>query len=65
MLPAGPKLGWRWPFVLVAAPSMLVSLAMLLTVPEPQRGVTEPALQVPCSLYSEQKEVHPCCSLLL
>lgn len=43
---AGPITNWRWPFVIVALPSLLVTGAMLATTQEPPRGITEPALQV-------------------
>ena len=43
---AGPSTNWRWPFVIVALPSLLVTAVMLATVQEPPRGITEPALQV-------------------
>ena len=43
---AGPSTNWRWPFVIVALPSLLVTAVMLVTVQEPPRGITEPALQV-------------------
>lgn len=42
----GPAIGWRWPFVIVAMPAVLLAVVMLVTVPEPQRGGTEAALQV-------------------
>lgn len=45
-VPAGPATNWRWPFVIVALPSLLVTGVMLATVQEPPRGITEPALQV-------------------
>lgn len=44
---AGPVTNWRWPFVIVALPSLLVTGVMLATTQEPPRGITEPALQVP------------------
>ena len=43
---AGPATNWRWPFVIVALPSLLVTGVMLATTQEPARGITEPALQV-------------------
>ncbi len=43
---AGPYAGWRLPFVIVAVPTLLLALLMLLTAEEPPRGVTEAALQV-------------------
>lgn len=42
---AGPSIGWRWPFVIVALPAIGVATLMLLTTEEPTRGVTEAALQ--------------------
>lgn len=41
---AGSSIGWRWPFVIVAVPSIVLALVMVLTTEEPQRGVTEQAL---------------------
>lgn len=41
----GPATNWRLPFVIVAAPSLLVALVMLLTTQEPPRGAFEEALQ--------------------
>lgn len=38
--------GWRWPFVLVALPALLVAALMLATTREPARGCTEAALSV-------------------
>lgn len=46
LLFAGPATNWRWPFVIVALPSLLVTGVMLATTQEPPRGITEPALQV-------------------
>ena len=43
---AGPYAGWRLPFVIVAVPTLLLAVLMLLTAEEPPRGVTEAALQV-------------------
>ena len=43
---AAPYIGWRWPFIIVAAPAILMAFLMILTVPEPPRGVTEDAIQV-------------------
>ena len=47
-IPAGPATNWRWPFVIVALPSLFVTGVMLAVVQEPPRGITEPALQVEC-----------------
>jgi len=41
----GPSIGWRWPFVIVAAPAVLCSLLMYFTTSDPARGSTEAALQ--------------------
>lgn len=41
----GPATDWRLPFVLVAAPSLLAALLMLLTTREPPRGACEEAMQ--------------------
>lgn len=41
----GPATNWRWPFVIVALPSLFVTGMMLALVQEPPRGITEPALQ--------------------
>lgn len=43
---AGPSIGWRWPFIIVAAPAVVCAVLMLLTVKEPPRGASEDALQV-------------------
>ena len=43
---AAPVIGWRWPFIIVAIPAVLMAFLMVLTVPEPPRGVTEDAIQV-------------------
>ncbi len=48
-IPAGPATNWRWPFVIVALPSLFVTGIMLAVVQEPPRGITEPALQVMCA----------------
>lgn len=37
----GPSIGWRWPFVIVALPSIGVALLMVVTTQEPARGMTE------------------------
>lgn len=50
-IPAGPAANWRWPFVIVALPSLFVTGMMLALVQEPPRGITEPALQV--KIYAE------------
>ncbi|KAG2447464.1 hypothetical protein HYH02_007785 [Chlamydomonas schloesseri] len=41
----GPATNWRVPFVVVAAPSLVVALVMQLTTTEPPRGAFEEALQ--------------------
>lgn len=41
----GPATNWRVPFVVVAAPSLMVALVMLLTTREPPRGAFEEALR--------------------
>lgn len=41
----GSSIGWRWPFVIVAVPSIALATVMLLTTEEPPRGATEQALQ--------------------
>ncbi len=41
----GPATNWRVPFVVVAAPSLLVAVVMQLTTREPPRGAFEEALQ--------------------
>ncbi len=48
---AGSVWGWRWPFVLVALPALLVAALMLATMREPARGCTEAALSV-CGLLA-------------
>lgn len=40
----GPRLGWRAPFAIVAAPTTVLALLMLLTTQDPPRGRTEVAL---------------------
>jgi MFS family permease len=42
---AGPSWGWRWPFVIVALPTVALAALTWYTVGEPQRGITEAALQ--------------------
>jgi predicted MFS family arabinose efflux permease len=42
----GPELGWRVPFVMIAVPSIICALLVILTVVEPDRGVQEKAVQV-------------------
>ena len=37
--------GWRLPFLLIAAPTILLAVIMVLTTVEPPRGVTEDALK--------------------
>lgn len=37
----GPALGWRWPFVLVAAPAIVVAVLMIFVTKEPVRGYNE------------------------
>lgn len=37
------KLGWRWAFVIVGAPGILLALIVKLTLKEPERGAMEPA----------------------
>ena len=49
---AGPSIGWRWPFIIVAAPAVVCAFLMLFTVKEPPRGASEDALQV-CSGTAE------------
>lgn len=39
----GPSLGWRLPFILVAAPNIIFVLLFLLFVPEPQKAASEEA----------------------
>lgn len=43
---AGAKIGWRWPFVIVAVPAILSALVMILTTREPKHGMAEEALAV-------------------
>jgi len=45
LLPAGPSWGWRAPFVIVAVPTVALATLAWYTVGEPQRGITEAALQ--------------------
>lgn len=37
--------GWRWAFILLGAPGVLLALLMLLTTKEPRRGQTDPGGQ--------------------
>ncbi|KAK9830293.1 hypothetical protein WJX72_010834 [[Myrmecia] bisecta] len=41
----GPPLGWRWPFVIVAAPTIALATLMVLITSDPPRGAMEQALQ--------------------
>ncbi len=41
----GPELGWRLPFMLVAAPNFAFVAVFFLTVREPRRGATEDSLK--------------------
>ncbi|GAB4817048.1 hypothetical protein N2152v2_004094 [Parachlorella kessleri] len=41
----GSSIGWRWPFVIVAVPSVVLATVMVFTTEEPARGATEHALQ--------------------
>ncbi|GBG25921.1 Synaptic vesicle 2-related protein [Hondaea fermentalgiana] len=55
---AGPTLGWRVPFVMVAVPAYFLALVLLVTTQEPRRGTKEEILnQVAASssiVYSER-----------
>ncbi len=42
---AGPAIGWRAPFVIVAVPTLALAALMMATTEEPARGGTEAALQ--------------------
>ncbi|KAK9832459.1 hypothetical protein WJX74_010797 [Apatococcus lobatus] len=50
---AGAKIGWRWPFVIVAVPAILSALIMILTTREPKHGMAEEAL---AGRYASAKE---------
>lgn len=56
----GPMLGWRAPFVVIAAPSVGVAVLMLLTCPDPPRGGVEDAvmevLEVEAERAAEEEE---------
>jgi MFS family permease len=41
----GPELGWRLPFMIVAAPNFVFVLVFFLSVREPMRGATEESLK--------------------
>lgn len=41
----GPAFGWRVPFLLAAAPAILLALAAYLTIEEPERGAMEQAVR--------------------
>jgi predicted MFS family arabinose efflux permease len=45
----GPHTGWRWPFVVVAVPAVLVAAIMVLTAEEPPRGMAEVAVREECA----------------
>ncbi|KAL3148730.1 hypothetical protein ABBQ38_014141 [Trebouxia sp. C0009 RCD-2024] len=65
----GPVTNWRWPFVIVALPSLLVTGVMLATTQEPPRGITEPALKAefaadPSFVYSERITMQQSTALL-
>ena len=40
----GPAYGWRLPFLLAAAPAILLALLLVATVDEPERGAMEDAV---------------------
>jgi predicted MFS family arabinose efflux permease len=40
----GPATNWRVPFVIMAAPSLLLALLLIFTVQEPPRGGTAKVL---------------------
>jgi predicted MFS family arabinose efflux permease len=42
----GPAIGWRPAFIMVAVPSLISALLVLLTVKEPKRGDQEQAIQL-------------------
>jgi MFS family permease len=44
-------LEWRWPFVLVGVPSVLIATLMVLTTRDPKRGAADVALQ---AAYEEE-----------
>jgi predicted MFS family arabinose efflux permease len=46
----GEKLGWRWTFVAIGAPGLLLALIVRFTLREPQRGVLDAAPSDPMSL---------------
>lgn len=47
----GPATNWRLPFLVMAAPTLLLALLLLLTVEEPPRG-GEPHTNVHCKQHS-------------
>ena len=41
----GPAFGWRFPFIVIAVPNLIVLILFYLLVPEPQRGATEESIK--------------------
>jgi MFS family permease len=41
MIAQQPQLGWRWAFVIMGAPGLVIALLALLTLREPVRGVSD------------------------
>ena len=52
----GPAFGWRVPFLLAAAPAMLLALAAYLTIEEPERGAMEQAVRERARASAETKD---------
>jgi len=52
----GPAWGWRSPFVVVAIPTLILAVVVWFTVPEPERGITEAALQGEDVKYEEEMD---------
>ena len=53
---AGPSLGWRLPFIVVAAPNLVLSVIFLLATKEPARGSAETALRAAIESGAEYDE---------
>jgi len=52
----GPAFGWRVPFLLAAAPAILLALAAYLTIEEPERGAMEQAVRERARAGAETKD---------
>lgn len=52
----GPAFGWRVPFLLAAAPAILLALVAYLTIEEPERGAMEQAVRERARARHEKKD---------